>query len=320
MARSRRSVECEPERLEAAMQPPEAEVLRGPLSPAAVMALQRSAGNTAVARMLNRQQAPAAAEEPAVADEPAVDDWPTLDASAEESAAAEAQYDDDAIDWAELEDTAKEILTGAAGVAYGTVQGLAPGGFMAPSPAPENRTFEFFRGAGQFATGLVTLIAGGTGEAAGLVLDATGVGLPAGVALNIVSAAVMAQGVANMASGVATIGKAAKMSGKGQKSWLPKPGTPERAAIESARRTGIRRKQALELENIRGGGKGSGVWTEKELARIRKTGKFPKDARWHHDPPVALRPDRAADPAAVRPVRGGHAGHLAAHGGDFRPK
>jgi hypothetical protein len=318
MARSRQDVEREAQPAEAEIAAPTPD-LRQPLSPASVLALQRTAGNAAVARLLSRQ--PVADTEPAVADtEPAVDDWPGLDESAEESASAEAQFDDDAIDWAELEDTAKEVLTGAAGVAYGSVQTLAPGGFMAPSPAPENRTFEFFRGAGQFATGLVTLVAGGAGEVGGLVLDATGVGLPAGVALNVVSAAVMAQGVASMAAGVATLSKAAKMSGKGQQSWLPKKGTPERAAVENARRTGIRRKQQLELENIRGGGKGSGVWTEKELAKIRKTGKFPKDTRWHHDPPVALRPDRAADPAAVRPVRGGHAGHLEAHGGDFRPK
>ncbi|MEX0675995.1 MAG: hypothetical protein WD063_02890 [Pirellulales bacterium] len=66
------------------------------------------------------------------------------------------------------------------------------------------------------------------------------------------------------------------------------------------------------------GGKGSGVWTESELEQIRKSGKFPVDAQWHHDPTVANRPDLAGDPSIVRPVRGGTQGHLDAHGGDFR--
>jgi len=99
---------------------------------------------------------------------------------------------------------------------------------------------------------------------------------------------------------------------------LPKLGTPERAAIEAARRRGIRAARAQELSNIRAGGKGSGVWTEAELRQIRQTGRFPADVRWHHEPTVANRPDLAADPNVVRPVRGGVPGHLDAHGGDFR--
>jgi len=99
---------------------------------------------------------------------------------------------------------------------------------------------------------------------------------------------------------------------------LPKPGTPERAVIEAARRRGIRAAKAQELANIRAGGEGSGVWTKAELRQIRQTGKFPSDVRWHHEPTVANRPDLAADPNVVRPVRGGATGHLDAHGGDFR--
>ncbi len=103
-----------------------------------------------------------------------------------------------------------------------------------------------------------------------------------------------------------------------KKSRLPTVGTPERAAIEAARRQGIRAARAKELEEIRAGGSGSGVWSELELTEIRKTGKFPADVRWHHDPTVANSPVLAADPSAVRPVRGGTQGHLDAHGGDFR--
>ncbi|MDI3287271.1 hypothetical protein [Polyangium sp. 15x6] len=104
----------------------------------------------------------------------------------------------------------------------------------------------------------------------------------------------------------------------GGKARLPPKGTPERRAIETARDKGVRLKKAQELENIREGGRGSGVWSDKELDDIRKTGEFPLDARWHHDPTVANRPDLAADPSVVRPVRGGTQGHLKAHGGDFR--
>ncbi|MDC3988032.1 hypothetical protein [Polyangium jinanense] len=104
----------------------------------------------------------------------------------------------------------------------------------------------------------------------------------------------------------------------GRKARLPPKGTPERRAIETARSKGVDAKKAQELADIRKGGRGSGVWTDKELEDIRKTGEFPLDARWHHDPTVANRPDLAADPSVVRPVRGGTQGHLKAHGGDFR--
>jgi RHS repeat-associated protein len=99
---------------------------------------------------------------------------------------------------------------------------------------------------------------------------------------------------------------------------LPARGTPERKAIEAARSRGIAGARQRELSSIRTGGRGSGVWTDTELEQIRTTGKFPEDVRWHHDPTVANRPDLAGDPAVVRPVRGGEAGHLEAHGGDYR--
>lgn len=75
---------------------------------------------------------------------------------------------------------------------------------------------------------------------------------------------------------------------------------------------------AQELKDIKEGGEGSGVWTQEELKQIRQTKQFPKDARWHHDPSVANRPDLAGKAESVHPVRGGVKGHLDAHGGDFR--
>jgi hypothetical protein len=105
-------------------------------------------------------------------------------------------------------------------------------------------------------------------------------------------------------------------------SWLgarlPPKGTQERAKIEAARRRGRDARKKEELENIRAGGKGSGVWSDRELKSIRQTGRFPPDTVWHHDPTVANRPDLAADPRAVRPVRGGRKGHFDAHGRDWR--
>ncbi|MFZ5868248.1 MAG: hypothetical protein ACOYXY_20360 [Thermodesulfobacteriota bacterium] len=93
----------------------------------------------------------------------------------------------------------------------------------------------------------------------------------------------------------------------------------ERARIEAARRRGINAKQKQERENIKAGGKGSGVWSEKELQGIRKNGRFPPDTVWHHDPTVANRPDLAADPRFVHPLRGGRKGHLRdGHQGNYQ--
>lgn len=99
---------------------------------------------------------------------------------------------------------------------------------------------------------------------------------------------------------------------------LPPKGTPERAKIEAARNRGSKAKKREERENIKAGGRGSGVWTDEELEDIRRGGDFPDDVRWHHDPTVANRPDLADDPRAVRPVRGGTQGHLREHNWDWR--
>ena len=92
---------------------------------------------------------------------------------------------------------------------------------------------------------------------------------------------------------------------------LLKRGTPERNKIETARSAGVDARKAQELENILGGGKGSGVWTKEELEKIRRTRELPEGVVvWHHDPTVANRPDLAADPSAVRPIRGGRKEHF----------
>jgi hypothetical protein len=100
---------------------------------------------------------------------------------------------------------------------------------------------------------------------------------------------------------------------------LPLRGSPERNKIEADRKRGIAAAQQKELEKIRTGEKGSGVWTAEELEEIRKTGRFPADVQWHHEPTVANDPSRAADPNAVRPIRGGRKAHLEeGHSGDWR--
>jgi len=99
---------------------------------------------------------------------------------------------------------------------------------------------------------------------------------------------------------------------------LPPKGTQERAKIEADRRRGRDAKMKEELADIQAGGKGSEVWSKKELESIRQTGEFPPDTVWHHDPTVANRPDLAADPRVVHPVRGGRKGHFEIHGRDWR--
>jgi hypothetical protein len=47
--------------------------------------------------------------------------------------------------------------------------------------------------------------------------------------------------------------------------------------------------------------------------------EFPIDAVWHRDPTVANRPNLAADPRVVHPMRGGDEAHLRdGHGGNYQ--
>ena len=107
------------------------------------------------------------------------------------------------------------VLEGAAGVAYGTIQALTPGGFMAPSPAPQSRRFEYFRAAGQTATGIAEIIFGATGETLGTMLDVTGIGALVGVPLNVASTALIADGAVNTIAGGVGLVHAMSMSGEG---------------------------------------------------------------------------------------------------------
>jgi hypothetical protein len=112
---------------------------------------------------------------------------------------------------------------------------------------------------------------------------------------------------------------AVKKEGTRPPARLPPRSTPEYNKIKAAREKGIRLKKEEELNDIRGGGKGSGVWSEEELAAIRRDGEFPVDAIWHHNPTVANRPDLAADPRFVHPMRGGEKAHLRdGHGGNYQ--
>jgi RHS repeat-associated protein len=86
----------------------------------------------------------------------------------------------------------KDIITTAAGAVYGGVQGITPGGFLLPSPAPDNPYFEggrsFGLGTASFIDGAKSLIEG----ASAIAMLSTGVGSPLGV---VVSGAAVVDGV-----------------------------------------------------------------------------------------------------------------------------
>jgi guanyl-specific ribonuclease Sa len=116
------------------------------------------------------------------------------------------------------------FVRGTLGFSYGVGQAWAPGGFLAPSPAPKDGTFEFWRGAGQFTAGVVELVAGvgligGGGAAAGggiagaiptggASLIATVVGASAVTA----GWAAVAQGATGILAGAATIADSLSLS------------------------------------------------------------------------------------------------------------
>jgi Flp pilus assembly pilin Flp len=110
------------------------------------------------------------------------------------------------------------------GIAYGTVQALAPGGFLAPSPWGSSKPFEVGRAGGQIVTGVVQTATGvGLMGGGGATTVAGGVGAPVtGGGSLVVSAgglvvaaeglAVAAQGVSNVAAGGVTLANAMSMS------------------------------------------------------------------------------------------------------------
>jgi RHS repeat-associated protein len=105
-----------------------------------------------------------------------------------------------------------ERLEQWAGVLYGSMQAITPGGFLAPSPAPDSRTFELGRAAGLQATGLTLAVAGTGGTTGGLLLSGTGAGAVVGLPIAGVSMAYGAQGVASAAVGQAVANRALAMS------------------------------------------------------------------------------------------------------------
>lgn len=84
------------------------------------------------------------------------------------------------------------------GFAYGFVQGAAPFGTLAPSPAPGDRMFTRFQGLGQVAGGSLDIAIGGGMEGTGTGACSTGV-------LCLAGAPVIALGVALQASGAGAI-------------------------------------------------------------------------------------------------------------------
>ncbi len=227
------------------------------------------------------------------------------------------------------------------GLELGILQGIVPfaatldatqrAAGVAPKVSPR---FETGKSIGQMLGGLGLMVLGGIGTGGGFAISLSQIGAAIGIPVAALSVGVTITGMANAAAGWQGLLQSLSTGGSagppgvsagpaapvkpGAGPRLPARGTPERSAIEAARRKGIATKRSQELANIRSGGQGSGVWTQAELENIRQTGEFPKDVRWHHDPTVAGRPDLAADPSVVRPVRGGVQGHLDAHGGDFR--
>jgi hypothetical protein len=110
---------------------------------------------------------------------------------------------------------AEHPVDAAAGLAYGTVQGLAPGGFLAPSPDPNSQAFELGRGVGMMAGGVGAIAMGAGEEVVGIGADATGVGAVVGVPLNVMGAVVAASGATSAVAGTAVIASAMSMGGGG---------------------------------------------------------------------------------------------------------
>jgi RHS repeat-associated protein len=133
------------------------------------------------------------------------------------------------------------LLRGVAGFAYGTLQGLVPGLFLAPSLHRDDPVYEFFRGAGETSTGVALMVGGAAGEVVGTAMDVVGVGgapetggaslalTALGVKVNIASAAVIAQGSVGVGAGLQTMAHALSGSGSGS-GTPPKPQEPAPSA------------------------------------------------------------------------------------------
>jgi RHS repeat-associated protein len=102
----------------------------------------------------------------------------------------------------------EERLKYMGGTLYGTLQSIPFGGDLAPSPLPNDYTFEFARGSAQAATG-VAMMAGGTGGiVGGGGLSATGAGAVVGVPTLAVSGAALIKGTMSVAASTQTLAHA----------------------------------------------------------------------------------------------------------------
>jgi hypothetical protein len=106
-------------------------------------------------------------------------------------------------------------LDAAAGLAFGAVQGVAPGGFLVPSPDPKSQAFELGRGVGLVGGGVAAVAIGGGEEVGGTALDLTGIGALVGVPVNVLGAVTIASGVTAAGVGIATAGGALATGGGG---------------------------------------------------------------------------------------------------------
>ncbi len=122
-----------------------------------------------------------------------------------------------------LSERSKENISLLAGVLYGTYQSFVPLGFLLRSPAPENRPFEFGRGAGQTVTGLLQMLTG-AGIAVAGAAGAAGAPFTLGgsLVLEIPGTAALAAGLGvaiygsiNVVYGAATLQHAMAMSATG---------------------------------------------------------------------------------------------------------
>lgn len=89
----------------------------------------------------------------------------------------------------------------AAGAMLGLVQTATPYGFLGSALPLPTAEAEWGRAIVQLAVGLAELAAGATAEVGGVALDTTGIGAPAGVALNVGGAVAITKGIADLGAG-----------------------------------------------------------------------------------------------------------------------
>lgn len=150
---------------------------------------------------------------------------------------------------------ADDPFSTAIGFGFGAVSGVAPGGFLLPSPKPESKAFELGRGVGLIAGGIAAVAVGGGEEVIGTGLDVTGIGAVVGVPVNVLGAVTIASGVASAGVGIATVGGVLSTGGGGGGGGGEKPpdsGTGgavfEKPVSDHATKVGAAEKKVAILE------------------------------------------------------------------------